>query len=104
MAKKSKMRRMTAGDYINTAILIFVGFLAVYPFLYVVALSLSDYQSVITGKVFLWPRGTNLEAYKMIMGDRRVTWGFSVSKKQSPMKLWFLPELSCLSKQSLWLR
>lgn len=67
---------MTVGDYINTAVLVFVGFLAVYPFLYVVALSLSDYQSVVTGKVFLWPKGINLESYKMIMGDRRVTWGF----------------------------
>jgi putative aldouronate transport system permease protein len=76
MAKKSKMNRMTVGDYINTAVLVFVGFLAVYPFLYVVALSLSDYQSVVTGKVFLWPKGINLESYKMIMGDRRVTWGF----------------------------
>ncbi|MDR0719188.1 MAG: carbohydrate ABC transporter permease [Treponema sp.] len=76
MTKKRKMNRLVPGDYINAVILIFLGFIAVYPFLYVLALSLSDYGSVVSGKVFLFPRGLNFEAYKMILGDRRVTWGF----------------------------
>jgi putative aldouronate transport system permease protein len=59
-------------DYINMVVLLLIAILAVYPFVNIMAISLSDGSSVAAGKVFLFPKGWNLETYKYILSSPRL--------------------------------
>lgn len=65
-------RKLTPFTIINTLILLCVGIATVYPVIYITAVSLSDTAAVAQGKVFLWPKGLNLEAYKEVLVDNRI--------------------------------
>ncbi|MET8231786.1 carbohydrate ABC transporter permease [Micromonospora sp. NPDC005298] len=54
---------------VNTIVLIGVVIVTLFPFLNIVARSLSDEAYLIAGKVSLVPRGFNLTAYKLVMSD-----------------------------------
>lgn len=54
---------------VNAVILTGVVVVTLYPFLNIVARSLSDEAAIITGKVNLIPQGFNLTAYKLVMKD-----------------------------------
>ncbi|MCK9478882.1 MAG: carbohydrate ABC transporter permease [Firmicutes bacterium] len=54
---------------------IFIGFLsffAIYPFLYVLACSVSDTISVASGNVYLFPKSFRLDAYKMVLQQKEI--------------------------------
>jgi putative aldouronate transport system permease protein len=53
----------------NAVILTGVVIVTLYPFVNVVARSLSDEAEIIAGRVNLWPRGFNVTAYKLVMSD-----------------------------------
>jgi putative aldouronate transport system permease protein len=59
-------------DYINMVILLLIAILSVYPFVNIMAISLSDGASVASGKVFLIPQGWNIETYKYILNSPRL--------------------------------
>ncbi|MFB9276901.1 carbohydrate ABC transporter permease [Cohnella cellulosilytica] len=65
-------KRADAFDWINSALLLFVSFLCVFPFLYILAVSLSDGTYVAAGKVLFYPKGIHLEAYKYIFSNSRL--------------------------------
>lgn len=46
-----------------------VVFVTLYPFVYVVSMSISDPVAVIQRKVWLWPVGFSLDAYKLVFAD-----------------------------------
>jgi ABC-type glycerol-3-phosphate transport system permease component len=50
--------------------------IVLYPLLYVVAASFSQTQAVISGKVFIWPVGFNVEAYKAVFRHSLIMSGF----------------------------
>ena len=50
--------------------------LVLLPLLFVVAASFSDPDAVITGKVWFWPVGPNIEAYKMIFKNADIINGY----------------------------
>ncbi|KWX75953.1 sugar ABC transporter permease [Paenibacillus riograndensis] len=52
---------------INTLILTLVAVATLYPIVYITAISLSDTVSVVQGKVFLFPKGFNFEAYGEVL-------------------------------------
>ncbi|MBQ0904473.1 carbohydrate ABC transporter permease [Micromonospora sp. U21] len=54
---------------VNTVVLIGVVVVTLYPFLNIVARSLSEEAYIIAGKVNLVPRGFDLTAYKLLMSD-----------------------------------
>ncbi|MGC5290524.1 carbohydrate ABC transporter permease [Micromonospora sp. DT231] len=54
---------------VNTIVLIGVVVVTLFPFLNIVARSLSDEAYIITGKVSIVPRGFDLTAYKLLMSD-----------------------------------
>ncbi|MFG1841757.1 carbohydrate ABC transporter permease [Micromonospora sp. NPDC049175] len=54
---------------VNTVVLIGVVVVTLFPFLNIVARSLSDEAYIITGKVSIVPRGFDLTAYKLLMSD-----------------------------------
>ncbi|MCO1594656.1 carbohydrate ABC transporter permease [Micromonospora sp. RHAY321] len=54
---------------VNTVVLIGVVIVTLYPFLNIVARSLSEEAYIIAGKVSLVPRGFDLTSYKLVMSD-----------------------------------
>jgi ABC-type glycerol-3-phosphate transport system permease component len=49
--------------YLTMVVILFI---TLYPFLYVVSMSISDPVAVISRKVWLWPVGFSTEAYKLV--------------------------------------
>ncbi|MFC0672620.1 carbohydrate ABC transporter permease [Brachybacterium hainanense] len=54
----------------NTIFLLGVVFLTLYPFLNIIAQSLSSEAAIMAGRVTLIPIGFNIETYKVVMSDR----------------------------------
>lgn len=49
-----------------------IGFLTVYPMYYVLILSLSAPEYAATMRVYTWPKGFDLSAYKVLTGDMKM--------------------------------
>lgn len=67
-----KRNRLHWFDVANTIILLLVACSTLFPIVYILAVSLSDTASVTQGKVFLWPKGLNLEAYAQVLNDIKI--------------------------------
>lgn len=67
-------------DIVNVFFLTFFAFLCLFPFINIIAVSLSDNGAIISGKVFLWPVGLNTVAYKEVFTDLSMirSFGFTV--------------------------
>lgn len=65
-------RKFSIFGIVNGLILIGIAISTVYPILYMLAVSLSDTTSVVQGKVFLWPKGLNLDAYWEVLKHKRI--------------------------------
>lgn len=63
-------------DYINYLILICIGFTMLYPFLYVLSVSLSDSASVMSGSVTFYPKNITIEAYRKVMMQEQFWIGY----------------------------
>lgn len=59
-------------DIINTTIMLIIMVICVYPFLYELALSLSDGKAVASGKVVLFPIGLNFHSYIYVLTATRL--------------------------------
>lgn len=59
-------------EIVNTVIMLIIVAFTVYPILYVTAVSFSDTTSILAGKVGIFPRGFNLEAYQLMLMDERI--------------------------------
>ncbi len=65
-------RRFSFFDAINAVLLTLLAISTVYPVVYILAVSLSDTALVTQGKVWLWPRGLNFDAYAEVLSDNRI--------------------------------
>lgn len=63
-------------DIVNTLLLVFIFIIILYPLYYVVIASFSDPDLVLTGKIFLLPRGFQLDSYKKVFGNSEVMNGY----------------------------
>ncbi|KIL40408.1 sugar ABC transporter permease [Gordoniibacillus kamchatkensis] len=73
MVKKRRNKvQFSVFDLLLTVVLVLVAAVTVYPVIYVVAISFSDTASIVQNKVFLLPKGFNLNAYKAVLQDVRV--------------------------------
>ncbi|NJD01972.1 MAG: carbohydrate ABC transporter permease [Ruminiclostridium sp.] len=70
------MEKKGFGYALNAIIVGIIAFLTLYPFLYILSISLSSYAAVTLGKVFLWPIGINFDAYLTVLRDQRIGTGF----------------------------
>lgn len=57
---------------LNGLLMAAIGIITVYPIIYVTAISFSDTASIVQSKVFLWPKGFNLEAYTEVLKNDRI--------------------------------
>ena len=65
-------RKLTVGKIINYILLVLIAFVCLYPFLNVVAYSVSGYNAVLSGRVTFYPIDFTLEAYKQILGKTQI--------------------------------
>ncbi|TCW62085.1 carbohydrate ABC transporter permease [Treponema sp. J25] len=69
-----KSRESKYLDYILVAICLGVIVVCILPMINLLARSLSSAEYLIRNEVTLWPKGFNIEAYKLVLGDSKYTW------------------------------
>jgi putative aldouronate transport system permease protein len=57
---------------VNVVVLLFVAVVTIYPFLYMLSISLSKDIFVLRGEVTLFPKGLNFDMYTMVLSDPRI--------------------------------
>lgn len=67
-----KKKKVTVGTILLYVFLTLLVFICLYPFLNVLAYSLSGYNAVLSGKVTFFPIDFNLAAYKEILGKSQM--------------------------------
>ena len=74
-----KKKKFSFGQMIMCAIVLFFVIICLYPFLNVVAYSLSDSTAVMSGKVSIFPVNFQLDAYKQILKQAQIWISMQVS-------------------------
>lgn len=67
-----RTRPVPAFSIVNSILLLVVVFVTVYPFVYMISVSLSSSLHVMRGQVTWFPRGFNLGMYKIALTDPRI--------------------------------
>ena len=79
-SNKRKMKKMTVADMAIIVFIVALSFTCIVPFLYMIALSFSSNEAIISQKVGLWPVDFTAETYKTILSDMDMlyTLGYSI--------------------------
>ncbi|MEK4853571.1 carbohydrate ABC transporter permease [Paenibacillus sp. FSL H7-0756] len=64
--------RINLFSIINGIALLMVVAVTLYPFVHMLAVSLSSDSNVIQNKVSIWPKGFNLDMYKVVLEDSKI--------------------------------
>ena len=62
-----KSRTTRTGDFVIAFICLLLMLVCVLPLLHVLACSLSDADALVRNEVFIWPKGWNTEAYRIVL-------------------------------------
>lgn len=65
-------KKITIWTVLKGLFLAFMVIITIYPFVYMIAVSLSDQLSVMRNEIILLPKGINLEAYKAVFREKRI--------------------------------
>lgn len=65
-------KKLTVGLFINGLLIAILAFICLYPFLNVLAYSVSGYNAVLSGRVTFYPIDFNIDAYKQILGKKQI--------------------------------
>ncbi|MDD3336921.1 MAG: carbohydrate ABC transporter permease [Eubacteriales bacterium] len=71
-----KKTRWTLGDVIIAFVMIMAIFITLYPFIYVLSMSLSEPKYVLSKQVVLLPKGFSIDSYRMILQEQTVLTSF----------------------------
>lgn len=77
--KENRIRRTfgsRAFDVFNVIFMLLFLLVTLYPFWYVVIVSLSDGKAVLSGQVSLWPVNITLDTYRVVLRDSSIITGF----------------------------
>lgn len=66
-------------DTVNTAIMLIICFLCIYPIWYVIVNSFNDAKDAMMGGIYWWPRQFSLENYQTVFEDSSVVQAFKVT-------------------------
>lgn len=77
--KLKKVRKYTVADVFFYVFMALMAFVCLFPFLHVLAKSISQESFVVAKKVFLLPKGFSLNAYKKIFADSSILRSMFVS-------------------------
>jgi putative aldouronate transport system permease protein len=75
MVRRMRIRRTPLERFFTFLIyatLVFLVLITVYPFLYVLSMSISDPGEVIRGRVWLFPRGFSVKSYEVLFHNRNL--------------------------------
>ena len=67
------MKKRSAFDFVNAAVLLIVSLICIYPFLYVFFIAASDGTYLARGEVTFLPKGFNLESFRYIVDNPRLS-------------------------------
>ena len=67
-----KKRKIKLGTIVNYLLLALLAFVCLYPFLNVLAYSVSGYNAVLSNRVTIYPIDFTLEAYRQILGRTQI--------------------------------
>ena len=80
MSKKAQNKKIKVGnmtfDVVNTTILVIVLLIVLYPLYYVLIASFSNPDLVLTGKIFLLPKGFQTESYERVFSNPEIMQGY----------------------------
>ena len=74
--KNNSIKKLDLFGAVNTLIMLALVFVTVYPFLYLINVSLSSKIYVMQNAVSFWPRGFTFEWYKLVLKDSRIGMGY----------------------------
>lgn len=73
MVNAGRLRgRISLFTVFNTLVMLVLAAIMLYPFVYMLAVSLSGDVYVMKGEVTLWPKGFNLRMYELVLGDPKI--------------------------------
>ncbi|WP_026651823.1 carbohydrate ABC transporter permease [Butyrivibrio proteoclasticus] len=67
-----RSKKITPGLIVNDILLAILAFICLYPFLNVLAYSVSGYNAVLSGRVTFYPIDFNVDAYRQILGKTQI--------------------------------
>ncbi|MBF9017437.1 MULTISPECIES: carbohydrate ABC transporter permease [unclassified Oceanispirochaeta] len=82
MVKNKKIKQLKSDRFFDLVNSIFLGFcvlLVSYPLIYILSASISDHRAVVSGKVWFFPVGFDLTAYKAVFSNKMILSGYSNS-------------------------
>jgi len=71
------MKKTGIGTYINYFFVALIGFITLYPFIYILSTSITPAAALTRGKVMLLPLGFNLSAYQLVFTNKNLLTGFT---------------------------
>ncbi len=72
-------KAFTLGDAIITIVVLFIILITLYPFIYVISMSLSSPEYVLSKQVYFMPKGFSIGSYQIILGEPDVIMAFKNS-------------------------
>ena len=69
-----KSTRAKVGDLVIAFLCLLIVIACLLPMLNLLARSLSSSEALIRNEVLLWPKGLNLNAYRLVLSDAKYTW------------------------------
>ncbi len=72
-----KTKKTKLGDWVVAFLCFLLILVCLLPLVNVLARSLSSSDALIRNQVTLWPKGLNLEAYRMVLKDTKYTWSLT---------------------------
>lgn len=64
-----KLKRLTAFSIINGGLILIITAVSLFPFINILATSVSNTVAIAKGEVLLWPVGFDLQAYRTLLSD-----------------------------------
>ena len=64
------------GTFFNYLVIGLLGFITVYPFIFILSTSVTPAAALVRGRIILWPLGFDLTAYRLLLTDNRMVTGF----------------------------
>ncbi|MNH89044.1 L-arabinose transport system permease protein AraQ [compost metagenome] len=64
--------RISLFTVVNSCLLLLVAVVTLYPFVYMLSVSLSEDIYVLKGTVSFWPRGLNFRMYELVLSDPKI--------------------------------
>ena len=73
---KSGLKKLKLADWVFVFVCVLISAICLLPMLNLLARSLSSTEALIKREVYLWPKGWNLDSYKMVLTDMKYIWSF----------------------------